>query len=356
MLSVWSKASSSGPWSKRLRLALEESGEPDRVELTAAIEEVLELVDPIVRLERLKPKVYRLHLSGTSLRSIILKRLEPASAQRTRLVAERWLPALGLAPICARLLGVAAPRGGGSIWHLYEDVGDETLAAHPEGERVAAVVDVVAQLHTRGAEHPLLVEVRHYGRDFGIGYFTANVLDAIRGLEALSPGTLPGDVWDARARLLDRLTQLMDDGARRGQCLRDVGGPETLLHGDLWSTNVFVSAASSNGARARLVDWDRVGVGPLYYDLSTLLYRFPSDERPGIVARYQQAVEPMGWHLPDLDDVNLLCDTAEQARYANCVAWTVVAWLQDQARWAPAQLLEIERWFDALEPAVPVIV
>jgi len=34
-------------------------------------------------------------------------------------------------------------------------------------------------------------------------------------------------------------------------------GPETLLHGDLWPKNVFLS--TTDGAqRARLIDWDHV--------------------------------------------------------------------------------------------------
>ena len=351
MLSTTSNGSLSGPWSKRLHHALAEFGEREGTDLAECVEECLDATDPIVRLERFKPRVYRLHLCESSPRSVILKRLEPAAAQRTRLVADRWLPALGLGRCAARLLAAVADRRGDAIWHVYEDVGDETLAAHPDSDRVAAVVDLVAQLHVRAARHPLLPEARHHGRDFGIVYFTSNLRDAIRGIEALRPATLPGNVWDVCARLRDRLTEWLNDVARRSECLSGSGGPETLLHGDLWTTNAFVSTAPER--RARLVDWDRVGVGPFSYDLSALIYRFPLEARPEIVARYRQQVETAGWQLPAPDELNLQFETAELARYANCAAWTALAWVQDHADWAPAQLIEVARWFDALEPALP---
>ena len=45
---------------------------------------------------------------------------------------------------------------------------------------VAAAVGLIAQLHTRFAGHPLLLECRKYGGDLGIYYFSSNVRDAIR--------------------------------------------------------------------------------------------------------------------------------------------------------------------------------
>src|SRR5262245_38448005 len=45
-------------------------------------------------------------------RSLVVKRLAPEIAQRNRLVAERWLPAVGLSQHGPPLLGSAAERGG----------------------------------------------------------------------------------------------------------------------------------------------------------------------------------------------------------------------------------------------------
>src|SRR5439155_423526 len=77
---------------------------------------------------------------------VVARRLEPAVGQRTRLVAERWLPALGLGAGCPRLLATAADGASAGIWHAFEDLGDETLASDPTPDRVAATVDLIAQL------------------------------------------------------------------------------------------------------------------------------------------------------------------------------------------------------------------
>src|SRR5437899_3358248 len=81
----------------------------------------------VADIRRLKERVYRLEMTNGPHRSVVAKRLEPAVAQRTRLVAERWLPALGLGDRCPRLLATAADGGSASIWHAFEDLGDETL-------------------------------------------------------------------------------------------------------------------------------------------------------------------------------------------------------------------------------------
>jgi len=125
-----------------------------------------------------------------------------------------------------------------------------------------------------------------------------------------------------------------------------------LLHGDLWTTNTFVTT-TGDGFTARLIDWDHAAVGPPTYDLSTFLYRFPKPERPWILDAYRRAVGTAGWCLPSARDLNALFETAEYARYANRVIWPAAALLQEHAAWGWDQLAEVERWFDALEPALP---
>src|SRR5207244_10040334 len=164
-------------------------------------------------------------------RSVVVKRLEPAVAQRTRLVAERWLPALGLGDRCPRLLATAADGASTSIWHAFEDLGDGTLASDPTPDRVAATVDLIAQLHTRGARHPVLPDARRYtGPPLGFGYFTANVQDAIAALEALGAADIqpPSAQAGLTERLLERLLGLRADAARRAQALGGAGGPDRL--------------------------------------------------------------------------------------------------------------------------------
>ena len=97
---------------------------------------------------------------------------------------------------------------------------------------------------------------------------------------------------------------------------------------------------------------DQAGVGSLTYDLSTLLYRFPVEQRPWILDRYQASAAPLGWRVPSTGDLNLMLETAELSRIANYLVWVCVAAREPRATWLPESLEEVERWFAALEPAV----
>ena len=342
-----------------IRRPLESRSEPGWAELCDTLRDLLDGADPVQRVTALRPlkkRVYRLVLEpGAPWRSVVIKRLEPAVAQRNQLIAERWLPALGLDDRCARLLGVAAERNGTSVWHIYEDLGDGTLAACLDRDRVQATVDLIAGLHSSAAQHPILPDVRRYGADLGMPYYTSNVGDAVAALEALRCRGVktPPQHAGLPERLLERLHALLADAPRRAQVFDEEAGPATLLHGDLWTINAFV-VATVGGPRARLVDWDRAGVGPFSYDLSTFLFRFPPPERPGIIELYRGAVARAGRRLPPLSALKVLCDTAERARYANCVIWPALALLGDGAAWGFPGLAEVERWFLALDSERPL--
>ncbi|PYQ08820.1 MAG: hypothetical protein DMF83_05495 [Acidobacteria bacterium] len=337
--------------------ALKGSGEPGTAELLEALLALLDGTEgagKAIGLTPLKGLVYRLQLEpGPGPRSLILKRREPVLAQLNRLVADRWLPALGMGDHCARLLATAAEREGRWVWNVYEDLGDGHLDGCTDRQRIEAAVDLVAELHARAAGHPLLPEVRHHSQDLGLPFFIANVGDAVRGLEALPAAARqpPKELMALRDRLLERLCPLMAETPGRAAVLKDDGGPDTLLHGDLWRANVFVTVAGE-GVRVRLIDWDHVGVGPFSYDLSTFLMRFPPAERPWILDRYRQAVSEAGWRLPAERELNVLFETAEYARFANRVAWAAMAWLREGAEWVPVELAEIARWFEAWRPVL----
>ena len=207
------------------------------------------------------------------------------------------------------MLGTAADRRGACAWHAYEDLGDATLADRLDPERIAATVDFIAELHTRAAHHPVLPDARRYGASLGIQYFTANVGDAIAALEQFAGSAI-------------------------------------------WTINVFV-VPTAEGLRARLVDWDRTGVGPFSYDLSTFLFRFPPAERRGILERYRDAVTRAGGHVASPSELGVLFDTAERARYANRVIWPVQALMQERAAGGFPELAEVERWFQALDAVSP---
>src|SRR5438093_7391866 len=339
----------------QLRSALEEREEPGVSELLEALGTVARdagaagwMSEPMP----LKRRVYRLRLKGEhGARSVIIKRSEPAIAQLNRLVAERWLPALGLGDHCAPLLAIASDREGRWFWQIYQDLGEDTLERQHDQPRVAATTDLIAELHVRGAGHALLPEVRNYGRDLGLSFFTANVGDAIRGLDRIDGERTPQELRSLRARLLRRMSPLLADMPRRAEVLIEPGGPDALLHGALWRATVFVTLWSES-ARVQLIDWDHVGVGPLTYDLSTFLLRFPSAERRWILDRYREKVSGAGLRLPTEREPNVLFETAEYARFANRVSWAAMAWLHEGANWVAIELAEIERWFDDWRPTL----
>jgi thiamine kinase-like enzyme len=338
----------------RLGRQLHRWREPGAAELCVALRELLGAAAESVRtirLQRFQKGVYRLRIgSPAPNHSVILKRHEPAIAQRDRLTLERWLPRLGLEDGCAPLLAAAAERQGLWVWHVYEDLGDETLAVSWSRSSLRAAIDLIAELHTRGARHPLLPEVRRHAPDHGIQFFCTSVRDAIAGLEGLSPDgrCFSAESVSARARLLERLYHLLEDMPQRAQAMADAGGPDTLLHGDLWPQNIFLTS-NGEGIRAQLIDWDHVSLGPVSYDLSTFIYRAPAEERTWLLERYREVVEAHGWVLPTNDELDLLCHTAESARCASCIPWPVIA-LHEGAEWGADQLVEIERWFAALRP------
>src|SRR6266542_6642908 len=262
-----------------LNKILDGSGLPGLIELRELLAELLggsEAAGRLIEQQMLQPKgsrVFRLRFDfDGQTRSVVIKRLKPEIARRNELVAKRWLPAVALKDRGAPLLGSVADRSGICVWHVYDDLGRHELdPREPDRERVGAAVELIARMHTRFAGHALLGEIRLHGGDFGIHFYESNVLDATYALEAWQP-EIPQD--GLRDRLLGRLYKLRDALPQRAQALAELGGPETLLHGDLWAINVFV-IPTANGLHARLIDWDHAAVGPASYDLSTFLLRFP---------------------------------------------------------------------------------
>ena len=315
-----------------------------------------------IELERLKSRVYRLRVpangNGRSL-SFVAKRYDPWLARRNELVLQKWLPALGLDDRAPHLVAAAAERHGTTVWHVYEDLGETALdPAQPDPQQVGAVVDLIAELHMRGAGHAVVPECRHFCGSLGASFIVANIRDAIGVLEALAPPQVQATVeqGELRGRLLAHLYRLRDDLPDRVALLESLGGPDTVLHGDLWTTNTLLCHAGNGGGpgvTSRLIDWDHAAVGPISYDLSTFLFRFAKPDRPWILDLYRRAVARAGWQLPATQDLNALFETAEYARYANRIIWPAVALLKDGATWGFDQLAEVERWFNTLEPALP---
>lgn len=304
--------------------------------------------------ERLKKNVHRLlyQVRGRPL-SLVVKRLPPARAQTVRLLAERWLPAAGLARAHPRLQGVVEEPGERAVWHLYEDVHGEHLDGRSPGPgSVELVVELLAELHSSFAGHALLPECRAEAGDLGMDFFHSQVADSIRNLKILSPDAPPGDV-ELTHRLLERMERIYDERVERDRLLAASGEGDTLLHGDLWTTNTLVSP-HGHRRTARLIDWDHTGVGPAVYDVSTFLLRFTPQDRAWILGRYREALGRRGRSLPDTGVLNRLFETAEFARYACCLAEAAYVAASGE-RWGFEEMAEIEGWFRTWSSAPDVV-
>ena len=93
-------------------------------------------------------------------------------------------------------------------------------------------------------------------------------------------------------------------------------------------------------------------VGPISYDLSTFLLRFPSQYRRCILELYRCGVAPAGWDLPPAAILNQLFETAELARFANMIIWPAIALLRDPSGWGWERLAAIEQWLDDMQPVL----
>src|SRR5213078_2551453 len=130
------------PMIENLDRVLATSGQPALAELRLALSLALGPAAPVACLEEytLKSRVYRLrfHVDGAT-RTVVAKRLEAKVARRGELLARRWLPAASLASAAPRLVATSEAVGGW-VWHVYEDLGEETLDRRPEADRVEAAL------------------------------------------------------------------------------------------------------------------------------------------------------------------------------------------------------------------------
>jgi hypothetical protein len=315
---------------------------------------VLAAVEPAARPlaeERLGRRVGRVRLSGGSRASLVVKRVDRVAARKTELLSRRWLPAVDLADHGPPLLA-GAPGPGGSVWQVFEDLGDRTLSADPLPPwALASATAPIARLHVSFAGHRLLPEwVDEFG-GLDDRFYADWVQEAARALGTIRPPRLPRDRLALRERLSRRVDALLAQEPARSRRLREAGWPLTLLHGDLWPQNVLLP--SGDGRRARLIDWDRACVGPVVYDLSTFVARLPPPARLPALRLYRRAVGAAGWRLPGPAELNDAFETAELARLASCLVSPAEAAAGD-ADWGFEELGAIDAWFAELRPALPV--
>jgi hypothetical protein len=308
----------------------------------------------LVGQEQLKTDVHRVRVDVDGVeRSLVVKWSDPARARRNWLVARRWLPAVGLQDQGPPLLAVAAETREGA-WHVYDDLPGRPLSTErPVGREVEAAIDAIARVHTAFAEHPLLRECRLWGGDRGIGFYSANLRDAVIALRSLDLERGHAEAIGVRDALLRRMDDLYEQESERARVLAASGGPETLLHGDLWPTNAVI-LTNGDAVFARLIDWDEAAVGSFGFDLSTFLVRFDSPHRPWILDTYRRAVDRLaGWHLPGERDLNLIFETAAHARLVSLLVWSVAAAGEGESDWLLERLAALVVWLDAVEPVLP---
>ena len=286
---------------------------------------------------------------------MVIKRLDPDVAWRNQLVATRWLPSVGLDGLAPGLLGVAPEGSGEAVWHIYEDLGDLTLEVDaPDSSDIEQAVRAIAALHTTFAGQPRLAECRLWGGDLGISFFAASVRDASSALHSVDPSAVDVDGFAVvRGRLLGRLSGLLAELPRRAEEMVSSGGPETLLHGDLWRPNIVPIHRGRRPARpsprlgSRRGGADRVrpfdSAAAFSAERSFVDPRpLPRGRRAGwLDARGRRHVERRVRH------------GGEQGRIANRVIWPAIAIIEGDRRWGPAALSETESWFEALAPVLP---
>ncbi len=340
-----------------LNRILEGADLPGRDALSALIERVLggsRLRGRVTAGERIgRTRVRRLGLEVDGApRSLILKYLTLARSHREQRIVGCWLPAIGLGRHGPPVLGTAGVASGAGVWHVYEDLGDcglERKLVDPEALRSG--MHVVARLHRGFADHPLLGDCQATGGSLGGDFFLSSVRDALRALDGLRspPVALPREHRATRDRLRERLMRLQEEAPRRLEALEELDGRDTLLHGDLWPSNLLVVEPGE----VRLIDWDHAGVGPATFDLSNMLMRLPADLRLGTLADYRDAGGTAGCGGTGRDDLNYLFETVEYARLANCVVWPALEFWEHRGPWALERLATIDGWFEQLEPALP---
>jgi Phosphotransferase enzyme family len=303
--------------------------------------------------EQLKPHVHRLRVEvDGEERALIAKWSDPVVAHRCQLVSRRWLAAVDLEDCGPTLRAIAAAPSGEGAWHVYDDLGGQPISTdQPVDDEVQAAVETVARVHTALAEHPLLPEFRLWGGDRGAHFYSANVRDALGTLGAMDLDW-GEDGMAVRDALVERLGALRDQAYERARLLAVAGGPETLLHGDLWPTNAVV-VPHAEGPRVRLIDWDEAAAGPIGFDLATFLGRFDSSQRLWILDAYRQAVDRLaGWSLPGEVELNQIFETVAYARLASLLVWSASG-CNGNSDWLIERLGEIVEWFDAVHPVLP---
>ena len=279
---------------------------------------------------RLHPGVHRLELTGAIRHTVIVKRIRNWHSRLELLLTDRWLPDAELDGLSPPRLAALAEPDTGYVWHVYDDLGPWGLDREQVDDRsIETAMHGVADLHTRFARHALLPEPRFAAGDLGTYFYSRSVRDAARSVAQLRPpaADLSIEQQNVRDVLLERLHVLLDQERERVGMIEQDAGPETLLHGDLTTANVFVRPVSG-GLTVRLIDWDHAGIGPAAFDISTHLSYYPLARRQHVLDHYTAAMAERGFPFGDHVDWERLLATFEAGRLANQIIWVAICILK----------------------------
>jgi Phosphotransferase enzyme family len=240
---------------------------------------------PLVELEADGRRLLLKDLSPTSLTERArAAKLEILHEPRRELEVYRTLLA-GAELGTPELAATVEDPGRDRYWLVVEKVPGTELYQVGEIERWQAVAVWLARLHDRFAETGAAGYLLRYDRSY-FELWPSRAGVTLSGYEAV----------------VERLTSL----------------PKTLVHGELYPSNVLVG-----GNRVCAVDWELAGIGPGVLDLAALTTGLPEDAAATLVTAYRRALE----NPPDANEleVDLACARLHLA----------LQWLGWAAGWTP---------------------
>lgn len=192
---------------------------------------------------------------------------------------ELWAYENVIAPLglgAPRFYGTLEPEGAGVGRLVIERIAGARLSEVGELEAWTEAARWLARLHRRGepvaerlgaSGHPVIQDASLHRR--WLSRARQHARERHGGREAPRLGR----IGPAYERAVDRLA------AR----------PRTLLHGELYASNVIVCRSGPRWS-AHPVDWEAIGVGPAELDLAALVSgRWEDERRAAIVAAYRAA-------------------------------------------------------------------
>lgn len=143
-------------------------------------------------------------------------------------------------------------------------------------------------------------------------------------------GVWPGralDVATARGTAREEVRRLAEIARRYDAVVaRLTSGPQQLVHGELYPSNVLVAGAG-DAVDVWPVDWEMAGVGSPLLDLAALTSGWESDVQAGLVDAYLDELGQADGSSSDRDEVDELLDC--------CRLHYALQWLGWSPHWSP---------------------